>query len=391
MGGKSTFKRSMLHVSHSSLEELEVLLYEARESGDAGKVTLFDRLIRIKEERRKEREEEHQVKLQSIELEKLRLASAVPSLDPKQKLRNFLEKSGLEVNEAILSRIVASPWLSVRLFCLSTADEAQSIYQDAEQVPQSETRAIAVEQGVSIDGQLQFPGPQTALFFRAFEDFKNAKVLKVNRDASKTKSECRLYATIGKYAEELGISLVPVRLLELHKHSTHRRVLSSPPRSLNPFQGILMPCYHFTLSDIPKPIPCWYAVEVFKPIISAIDFIHSRGWFHGDVKSANIFCDHLGAPWLGDYGSSVECSTRFTFFPGGTLRYQCKDVSYLENPRLFDGIGLVMSLLDMLEAVDLDIENSLDDIRRSIDQISGPRADELQILLKMWIDSATEN
>ena len=78
MGGKSTFKRSMLRVSHSSLEELEVLLYEARESGDAGKVTLFERLIRIKEER------------QSIELEKLRLASAVPSLDPKQKLRNFL-------------------------------------------------------------------------------------------------------------------------------------------------------------------------------------------------------------------------------------------------------------------------------------------------------------
>lgn len=82
------------------------------------------------------------MKLQSIELEKLRLASAVPSsLDPKQKLRNFLEQSGLEVNEAILSRIVASPWLSVRLFCLSTADEAQSIYQDAEQVPQSETES----------------------------------------------------------------------------------------------------------------------------------------------------------------------------------------------------------------------------------------------------------
>ena len=384
----------MLQVSNRSLEELEVLLYEARENKDAGKVILFEKLILRQEERRKEREEEHQVKLQSIELEKLRLTleSAVPNLDPKQKLRKFLHQSGLEeVNEAILSRIVASPWLSVRLFCLSTAEEAQSIYQDAEQVPQSETRAIAVEQGISIDGQLQFPGPQTALFFRAFENIKNAKVLKVNRDASKTKSECRLYATIGNDAEELGISLVPVRLLELHKRSTHRSVLSSPPRSLNPFQGILMPCYHFTLSDIPKPIPCWYAVEVFKPIISAIDFIHSRGWFHGDVKSANIFCDHLGAPWLGDYGSSVECDTRFTFFPGGTLRYQCKDVSYLEKPRLFDGIGLVMSLLDMLEAVDLGIENSLDDILRSIDQISGPHADELQSLLKMWIDSATEN
>ena len=288
-------------------------------------------------------------------------------------------------------RIVASPWLSVRLFCLSTADEAQSIYQDAEQVPQSETRAIAVEQGISIDGQLQFPGPQTALFFRAFENIKNAKVLKVNRDSSKTKSECRLYATIGKEAKELEISLVPVRLLELQKDSTHRSVFSSPPRSLNPFQGILMPCYHFTLSGIPKPIPCWYAIEVFHTIISAIDFIHDRGWFHGDVKSANIFCDHLGAPWLGDYGSSVECEHRRSFFPGGTPRYQCKDISYLENPRLFDGIGLVLSLLDMLEAIDLVSENNLDDVFRSIDRISGPRADELQSLLKMWIDNATEN
>ena len=43
----------VLHVSHSSREELEVFLYEARESGDAGKVTLFERLIRIKEERRR--------------------------------------------------------------------------------------------------------------------------------------------------------------------------------------------------------------------------------------------------------------------------------------------------------------------------------------------------
>lgn len=212
----------------------------------------------------------------------------------------------------------------------------------------------------------------------------------MNHDSSKTKSECRLYATIGKNAENLGISLVPVRLLELESTSTHQSVFSSPHRPLNPFKGILMPCYHFTLSDIPKPIPCWCAIEVFKPIISAIDFIHDHEWLHGDVKSQNIFCDHLGAPWLGDYGSSVEYNKRYFSFPGGTLRYQCNDISYLEKPRLFDGIGLVMSLLDMMSLLDLRNEYNLNDVFRSIDQIFGLRADELKRLIKSWIDNATK-
>ena len=294
----------------------------------------------------------------------------------------------VDADETILSRIVESPWLSARLLCLTTAEEAITVYESARLIPQSETRAIAVGQGITIDGQLQFPGPQTALFFRAFENTKDVMVLKVNHDASKSKSECRLYDAIGTDAKEGGIALVPVRLLVLDNASTHQSsVTSSPPRALHPFQGILMPCYPYTLSDIPKGIPCSYAIEIFRCIILAVDFIHDRGWFHGDVKSANIFCSDRGSPWLGDYGSSIDYSNRRVSFPGGTPRYQCVDISYLESPRLFDGVGLVLSLLEKLDCIELRGDQKLSDVLQAIDALEGTCADELRDLLKGWISA----
>jgi hypothetical protein len=291
----------------------------------------------------------------------------------------------IDADETILSRIVESPWLSARLLCLTTTEEAITVYESARLIPQSETRAIAVGQGITIDCQLQFPGPQTAIFFRAFENTKDVMVLKVNRDASKSKSECRLYDMIGKDAKEGGIALVPVRLLVLDKASTHQSVTSSPPRALHPFQGILMPCYPYTLSDIPKGIPCSYAIEIFRCIILAVDFIHDREWFHGDIKSANIFCTDRGSPRLGDYGSSVDYSNRRFSLPGGTPRYQCVDISYIESPRLFDGVGLVLSLLEKLGRIELREDQELSTVLQTIDALEGIDADELRGLLKEWI------
>jgi hypothetical protein len=71
------------------------------------------------------------------------------------------------VKESVLSRIVTSPYLCIQAIAVTTADEAFTLYAKAENSPQSTTRAFARKSGVTIDGELLFPGRQRALFVRA--------------------------------------------------------------------------------------------------------------------------------------------------------------------------------------------------------------------------------
>jgi serine/threonine protein kinase len=51
-----------------------------------------------------------------------------------------------------------------------------------------------------------------------------------------------------------------------------------------------------------------------------VTFLHNRGFVHMDIKASNIFVDHSGAWWLGDFGSCVRVghavrSTTFGLHP----------------------------------------------------------------------------
>lgn len=45
---------------------------------------------------------------------------------------------------------------------------------------------------------------------------------------------------------------------------------------------------------------------VMKQLISALDYMHTLGVFHGDIKPDNIFCTNMKAPGpfikIGDFG-----------------------------------------------------------------------------------------
>jgi len=322
------------------------------------------------------------------EKEQLRNEKKQP-VHPKERMRRLLQGLIIDVNEDVLSRCAQNSWLAARLNCLSTEEDALKLYVDAEAIPQSQTRAMAKEKGVTIDRPMQFAGAQTASFFRAFENIKYARVLKVNNDASKSRSECRLYTALGAGAVD-GIALVPVRLLSLDNSSEHQSTRASPPRKISPFLGLLMPCYAYSFADLPAPIPCTNALEVFRRIIAAIDFIHDRKWMHGDVKPGNIFCDWNGEAWLGDYGSSVPYEELHAF-TGGTPKYQCSDVSHLDRARLFDGVGLVLSLLEQLGVLALRGGSGgplcLEEVLAAVSGISGTDADALSTAIFDWIEN----
>jgi serine/threonine protein kinase len=118
-------------------------------------------------------------------------------------------------------------------------------------------------------------------------------------------------------------------------------------------------------------------------IAPAIEFIHDKEWFHGDVKPSNIFIDSTGLAWLGDYGSSSQYKFN-SRFQGGTVVYQCSDVSLQEQPRQFDNLGLVISLLVKLDLLKIENEShTLDKIKTIIYQIddSNPVLKELLLTL----------
>jgi hypothetical protein len=248
-----------------------------------------------------------------------------------------------------MSRIFASGWLSSRLAVVHNETQATALYDDAERVPQSETRAeVLANSRVKINGDMAVYGVQTAMFFHAFED-DIPMVLKVPNNADKVPAECKLYAELGSEATRGNLAMVPVRSLKLICEHTKRH---SPEKKLN--QGILMPIYACTLSNVPKPISTECALTQGRRLREVIDYIHSREWIHGDIKPGNIFLSADGNAWLGDYGSAIKRDDTVNF-TGGTPKYQCQELIPLnaENSLKFDYMGLLLSLLDRLGVFDL--------------------------------------
>lgn len=264
---------------------------------------------------------------------------AAQTESPIDKLRNSLNANGIIVDENILIVLKRSGWLSSRLVTANTDDDYFALYEEASSVPRSATRAIVRErENVSINGEMPVHGAQTAIFLYAVENYI-PKVLKINKYASKTESEVKLFKEIGEEAEQKNLALVPVRILLIQEG---RRITNHSNAALTPL-GLLMPSYSMTLSSMPVSMNGPHAIWFFDILLPVVNFIHSKEWMHGDIKPSNIFIDSSGKPFLGDYGSSVKyCDLES--FSGGTPLYQCADVQYISQPRKFDLVGLVLSM-----------------------------------------------
>ncbi|HET7465425.1 MAG TPA: serine/threonine-protein kinase [Candidatus Dormibacteraeota bacterium] len=58
-----------------------------------------------------------------------------------------------------------------------------------------------------------------------------------------------------------------------------------------------------TLTDrLGQPLPVEHTIEMLRPVASALDYAHSKGVLHRDVKPSNILIDADGRPMLADFG-----------------------------------------------------------------------------------------
>lgn len=259
------------------------------------------------------------------------------------------------MKEKVWSRIACSGHLSTRLILVDTSEDAWKLYQDAERIPQTETRAEVLKSfDIMIDGTMSVPHSESASFYHAFEKFI-PRVLKVPRDYSKAASECALFDAIGNGAIASTMALVPVFCLRLKGVADEEMVTTRKDGSAVKIfnQGIIMPSYACTLKEIPQKISEDYAIQLLDRLAPAIKYIHDNNWLHGDVKPSNIFIDSLGLSWLGDYGSSKPYEKLNQYYGGGTPEYQCEGVEFQAQPRLFDNLGLIISLLDKLGVINI--------------------------------------
>ncbi|KIM79503.1 hypothetical protein PILCRDRAFT_10333 [Piloderma croceum F 1598] len=162
----------------------------------------------------------------------------------------------------------------------------------------------------------------------------------------------------GEWSDSLTGKVVPVAIKILRGVHNDPRILEITTRRLNretrvwhslshqnilPFLGL---CYNVGPSPAMISPLCYRAnvheyltsrpgerMSVTLGVARGLEYLHSRGVIHGDIKLHNVLMDNEGNPRLSDFGRSKIINTKgFTTQFSGSTRYLAPELAAHEDP-----------------------------------------------------------
>jgi parallel beta-helix repeat protein len=103
----------------------------------------------------------------------------------------------------------------------------------------------------------------------------------------------------------------------------HKNIVEVFAVNILPVPYVEMEYVPGSLEAVEKPVPVWKAVHIVKGVADALDYAHSRGIVHRDIKPHNILLSRDVTPKITDWGMSkiIETEMNKSSVAGFSLSY----------------------------------------------------------------------
>ena len=248
------------------------------------------------------------------------------------KFQSLLSDIG-DVKQSVID--TALRYFSSRILLAKTKEQASEIYHDAEMIPQTTTRVTLREnKGIILDGPLNTGVDAQSRIHLAL---KNGKPMAVKvSDKKSIEVEMGIWRKIQDAPFDCNL-VGPMEEIMVKEDIDGERF--SAPRS-----AIIMPLYVCSLSCFPFPLEGNFLLACGRSIENAIGYLHTQNIVHCDIKPSNIFLNHEGVCFLGDYDAASEIGSTFE---KATLTHLPEDHLDFVATTKVDFSLLAVSLLEM--------------------------------------------